>query len=106
MNTKESERLDRRPEQGDDGRSDAGRHVHHAGVAGDEYRGARETGAGLLEREFPRRVDHGRPESARELAVIRTTERDQGIVHAPQLLGQRLPVMNRPALGGVRGARR
>ena len=101
----EAERLHGWPEQRDDWCAHARGHVHHTGVAGDEHGCPREAGAGLLKGEFSRCIRDRRPESAYQLAIIGATDRHQCIAHALQSLDQRLPVPNRPPLGGVRGAR-
>src|SRR6266508_4267712 len=99
---KEAERLDGRSEERDDARADAGGHVHHAGVARDEHRGTGETRARLLQRELSCRVVHAGTELAGELPVARAADGDESVSHTAQLLRERAPVAERPALGRVR----
>jgi hypothetical protein len=58
-----AERLDRRPEQGDNRRADRGRHVHDSGVSGNYGGGSLEQRGGTLESKSPGSVQHlaGRP---------------------------------------------
>src|SRR6266850_4795088 len=104
---KEPEQLDRRPEQRDHTRADSGCHVHHAGVARDDDGGARETRAGVLQRELSRGAVHAGTELTGELGVAPpgAADGDESVSHRAQLFGEGDPVANGPALGRMCGAR-
>ena len=106
----EAELRDGGSEQRDDWRADAGGHVHDTRIARHHDPRPREERAGFLERKLAGGARDGVSPFGNELlrqpAVFRPPDDDRPVPGGPQPLGERAPVRDGPAFGGVGGARR
>ncbi len=104
----EAELRDGGSEQGDDRCPDPGGHMHDAGVARDDDPRAREQAPGLLQRALAGGALGGA--RCRQLLgqppVVGPADHDWPKSRGAEPLGERAPVRDGPALGGVRRARR